>query len=837
MTSYQFVNSLAGAGKTYAACRWAVEMAERGHKIVIAQPSRVLIAQTLDDLKSIANDIPVTAIYSEDDSVPFKRESVRGKIMEYLKSSPDHGQILLITQAALMTLPYFHRPDQWTLIVDEIPQVDAVWSYKIADTHNLITDHLQINDDLLSGATPTHYLVEPTSAGRRTLAEYRANEKGDQIIELFGGLADAVLSDHWKVSVLKEAWHRYMDFSKDTMVLNFFGLLEPSVFAAFRDVIIMGAMFDQSLLYQYWTAKGVEFKAHHQITQNARFHHHDGSNLTIRYILDEQWSKNARNKEIDIGGHKANSLSAIVEVVKDVYKDDPFVWVANRDVTDDHLFGFRNPRLPNVSHGLNSYQEYDHVIFLSALNRMPQHGEFLKSRGLDPDLVRNATQHQSAYQAVMRGSLRQPGNANPKSVLVVDRSTAEYLAGFFPGCQLAPVGGTARVVRGRIGRPTKESPLSSAERKAREQFKKKRDLLDQLVQLRQKMDDRDEKKVTETPTYKGLFVTFSEDDSRDLWKKHTVSLFSSIYSSTPRAKLVLTNDELIDNLRHCWELAVADKSSNWLLSSTDFNPDKSPETKRGNGNIEYVNGIWLDNDGGDLNWQQFAAMYPDLHMVAFNTFSGGNRYRIFIPTTTVMTVDVHRHIIGSIDNHLKSRGYYSKRELAKRQERGLSGMHHGFDTSKFTPCSLFYLPAQSKHGADDSFFEVLPGKTLDPFDWVSATPVTTLDVEPEILAFEPKHDRAKMRAALNAEKAEDLAMIQEAQREKAIDDWRATAKGEGNHEFFMLGAKLQRTGMDLHEIERVLHREAVLARSPGDRRKQIKSIIGTLRKTEFNRAA
>lgn len=716
MQKYYKVNSLAGSGKTHGAIRWALEQAEKGEKVVIAQPSRILLAQTYADTQAANTEgVPVRCIYAEDND---RISSVRSDVMRHLQKAPEGvGEILLITHATLMGLPYFHRPDRWTVIVDEIPGVDRVWAYRLTRTHGLITDHVTVEP-----ADPDHYRV--VAKGKTALADIRQNVDRDEIWDKFSELSDCLLSRHWHVAVKRETWNRYIsgEHEHGEHVLHFYALLQPTIFADFKRTIIMGAMFGDSLLNLYWLSLGVEFEEHQGITRAARYADHgNGGLLTVYYGFSEEWSKNLRNKAIDVGdGVPTDVMSAFVAAIKHEYIGKQFAWVANNDVTQD-LFGVGNPRLPNVSHGLNSYQHIDHVVFLSALNRTPAHYRFLAAAGLDPDWVRTATGRQTAYQAVMRGSLRDPSNTRPKTIVVPDRKTAEYIASYFVGCKLAPLMSEKYLIsRGKPGRPAKADSLSEPERAARARYQKRKKQLAELLSLRSEMEEIRHENL--------LSIGHFRDENRtekclsSTWTKHTVSLFTSIYSAESDAKLVLSNEELIAELRNLWSVSVEDKTRNILLASVDFDPNKSPETKtkRGIANINYVNGIWLDNDGGDLSWQDFRHIFPDYRLVVFNTYSGGNRWRAFFPTSCPMTVEVHQSILKSMAAMLTSRGYYSDRDALKiEQKTGKPVKRHGFDVSKFVPCSLFYLPCQAKNPAD-SFFEDLPGEILDPADWIAA---------------------------------------------------------------------------------------------------------------------
>ena len=61
-------------------------------------------------------------------------------IIEHLKHTALDGEILFITHAALMLLPYIHRRQDWHVIMDEIPQADWCAEFNVRDTHRLITD-------------------------------------------------------------------------------------------------------------------------------------------------------------------------------------------------------------------------------------------------------------------------------------------------------------------------------------------------------------------------------------------------------------------------------------------------------------------------------------------------------------------------------------------------------------------------------------------------------------------------------------------------------------------------------------------------------------------------
>ena len=112
---------------------------------------------------------------------------------------------------------------------------------------------------------------------------------------------------------------------------------------------------------------------------------------------------------------------------------DTYAWVANKDVARSPFASSDAICLPQVSHGLNAFQHLDHIVFLSARLPSPDHFGFLMWIGITDDEVRRATYFEPVYQTVMRSSLRDPNNFNPKTVIVPDRQAAEFIQGLFPG--------------------------------------------------------------------------------------------------------------------------------------------------------------------------------------------------------------------------------------------------------------------------------------------------------------------------------------------------------------------------------------------------------------------
>ena len=145
--------------------------------------------------------------------------------------------------------------------------------------------------------------------------------------------------------------------------------------------------------------------------------------------------------------------------------------MGNKDTPDD-IFKGRGNRLPNSPFGLNPYQHLHHAVILSALNPPPAHFSFLDALGFNSREVKRAGYWQSCYQAAMRISLRNPDDSNPKTVIVMDRATAEWMSSMFPGCAVAPLGGMSDMpIKGKPGRTRTHECDADRKRANRNQFK------------------------------------------------------------------------------------------------------------------------------------------------------------------------------------------------------------------------------------------------------------------------------------------------------------------------------------------------------------------------------
>ena len=818
MTTYYGELAPLGSGKTTAAIEFAGYAAQAGQKIAIAQPSIKLIDQSVHQFRNRWPDVAVRAIHS--DISP----NVAHELTKHTRASSG-GEVLFLTHATLMQTPYWDRRKDWRLIIDEAPQVFYHTEFTLPINHHILLPALE--------TVPHNIRYSHLLPGDVSRLEAIAENRGeDQVDALFQEFARMLTSNKWDMFVLTEQWERFQTGQITDGKLLVFGLVDPAIFDGFDSVTMMSANLDRTIAYQHLVQHGRIFGQHKAISSRLRFQRHDnGHLLTIHYAVEDgNWSKHRRDKVVSLGDETYTVNDLIVAGTLDLFGDQEFVWLANKDIEDEALFSGRGVRLPHSPHGLNSFQHIHNAAVLPALNPSPALYSFLDEVAhLNSEEVRRAVYHEAAYQAAGRISLRNPEDIMPKRLVVADRGAAQAIADLFPGAQIARLPCSELIPQG--GLPGRHrTHATDAARKKDYRDRHTAELLNQLAQVN---GYSSETKIPYSYKVNSSLTksTFGGSLFAEIWHKHPADHLGGLAAA-----------DFIGFLRDLHNRTVA-KEDAWLWSPSEFEAKAGVETGRGLDNITAIHGVFLDNDGGDLSPEEFAAMFPHLIMVIHNSSSSTPdhlKWRVIIPTTCAMTIDVHREIMLQIRQALNRRCYYDKKQLARRADKGLAGRNHGFDPSKYNAASMFYLPAQAAAGPEASFFLVFDGgkrEAINPFEWIDKSIINHRpEPEPEpVAAVSSPETRAKKdpKLARMVEAIEAHHQVNYQERvDAAIQRWRQHPKGSGNEEFFRLAASLNRAGLPQNEVRRTLYDEAAFAhgtKSQRDRRAAIPNLLRRLR--------
>ncbi len=202
-----------------------------------------------------------------------------------------------------------------------------------------------------------------------------------------------------------------------------------------------------------------------------------------------------------------------------------------------------------------------------------------------------------------------------------------------------------------------------------------------------------------------------------------------------------------------------------------------------------------------------------------------------------MAPELHRAILDAILEVLKIQGYNDPDWLS-RYPRTRSKLLHGFDLSKLTSSSLFYLPSQAEHPGGSFWldFNDESRHALEPDHFAERVihlgdpapdTVPTISAPPRTGPQKASEAMLALRAGMVAQAAQKAPESRQTDVERAIEAWQSEGcrRGHGHNGFFILASSLRRAGMDIAEIEAELQAQARWSSSPAERRGEIRALI------------
>lgn len=791
-----YASAPCGAGKTYRLAEKTANLCAKGHKVLLAQPTKELANKTAEEEFGSRPNCPRPTLFNGDTMGPGVAKQLADHLANPLDDQPE---ILICTHQVLAHLPYRSMGADWHLLIDECPQVDRECSLNVRDTHRMVTDHLgeeEHNEKYI------RLVVEDEEA----LKQIAYNKNGDDVYGLLQELARISISPHWRTFTGRRSYQDLLAGKGKKLITH--SVLSPSVVAGFQQVFVCGANFEESGIYKLWRNE-VDWRKDTTFEKKLRYwKHENGDLLTIYYATESNWT---RTKRTGISGVISN-LDRIREAASKVLQDREFVWQANDDVREAFFEGM--DRIPNNPLGLNGYSNVHGLVFLSALNPSPPHCAFLRDRGIREDEIAAMQYLSTLYQSVMRTSLRNPLDENEKMVIVPDRRGAEYLAERLPGAKILKLETGIVEEIGKRGRARLHGSDAEKSRqwRAAQGEKKRQHLLSSILSTQ---DHRSESCAPEMRHENAIDLTSNFGTHLRPWG----TLYETTRSQNPLAYVQGGGASgFIEFLKTCSHLGFESKERVPLFSPATFDPAKAEGKRRGLDNIVSVQNLLLDFENGDLRPEALSEIFPELEMVVTNTYNHTKeapRFRVVIMTEHAVQPDVYEALWDEIDARLEEAGYC--RTPLKNPNYSRSGL----DRSKRTPVSLFRLPSKAKN-VSDSFFWVYTGpgrKPIDPKEWIKSARISVPEYDPE-----------------EAPSIQPSNLIEESRVQAAIERWHSAKPGDGNRAFFALACELRDLGMPSWQIKTTLKEESKFGRSPDERQRQIPSIMTSLGKRDASRS-
>lgn len=774
-----YVSAPAGSGKTYSILNHIAAGIDSGSNYILAQPTIALSHETMTDFRKRFPHIAVTTINSDTAS-----GSVRKRLVDYMKAPYPEPHILFTTWAGISESPSLSNRSNWKIVIAEIPVVERMFDRPLPKGHAVITNHLL----MIPEGKYARLAIKAEHEGHiRQLAENRCK---DDMHEVVRDLANTLYSEHWESFVNHGSYNNLLS-NAGMNRLQVHSLLKPSVFNGFKSVTIMGACFEDSLLYQTWS-KEVGFVP---LDLPLRYNEHqNGRNLTIRYCFNGSFSKHK------LKGEKVQER--ILSAVDSVYSGSDYCWSANKDWKGPQLPG---TRLPNVSNGLNGFQDFRHVVFLSANNAKPPHIAFLSEKlGISASAVCLPFHKQNAYQAVMRGALRTVSddgqNSQPMSVFVADSETAIYLQKLFPGSNLeylnAGIDDDVKKVKGRQPIHATNADKTAACRK-RQQLDTEAEI--ERIRLCQSSNESCPRMIEDLCNDKAItYRNFVTQFRGSIWRNH--------YERHPKTVAVYPNDKcFVKFLEAEHQREAATKDAVELISPALFNPENA-ETYRGKANIVFLKNIWLDFEGGDFLPPDFASLFPYWQFVAMSSYRSTRediRYHICILTDPIIaSSEAYEAITHHIRKVIEDNGF----PLAKRRIDH-DAKAHGIDGSKLNAASLFKHPCKGPDESGWFFFKRISG---------GRKPLNVYKMLQEI---------ASIASSFSVLETVGMPLDHRDRSETVCDsistfEMYGTSKGQGDIQLYILGMNLIRLGVPASDAKAILLAAAAKTTSPKDRRDQ-----------------
>jgi hypothetical protein len=747
-----FVDGPCTSGKTHA---W-VEMVTTHHKkhtgrnFLLAVPTMNLLGQIESDLKK--RGVPVTRI----DSLTHPG-GVREAVVEFLGSKRHRGAVLLITHATRFGLPYFHRPQDWSIFFDEVPTTEKFYKPMLPRNWHLLVEHLEVKQV----SNKRLGLLQVKDVGRlRRYLEQPLDDGEKDVREI---LKDAG-SPYWMVFVDLASWERLTELQKVSRKdesrnrIYFVSMLSPDAVAG---TTIMSADIRHSLLWHWVHMNDCRWVEHKEICNSLRFREYPeelGRRAHVKFMFPAEskvkWSKRVRDMadNVEIMDAKAEIWAA----------DEPTLVIQNNDSKSrlTKLFNFH--QISSVCHGLNCYKAYKKLAFIAALNLEGKHRGMLKDLGFSDQVQRDSINQQVIHQAVMRTALRDLNSTAMVEVLVPDQDMADAIARSLGGAVISDLDG-------------KHEPRFRAEVARDESLQPEREFPSQRVySLTPPLNEVSSVQYHphHTPPPQGqkrvLALTF-----------HRLKPHACEFEHTKTGVL-----GLVKLLKAAHKRVRKDKRSDMLFLLGEYAGHISDDT------MKEIHGIILDFDDGTCTPQEAYRIFwgeagksmkvPHVITNTFSTAPGASKFRVVV---------IFKQPISSKEQFEAVFDWF----VTRLAEEGHAPETSGLDPNSRKPTQAYFLPCTNADHPESAFFKVRGMSQMREFEKYALDPETISPAPKEERHYmtTPDTDRTDLSETILAE-AEEL----KADIEKMTEGRRTPV--------FNLVRKLHVAGLSFYEIENEL---------------------------------
>lgn len=674
----------AGSGKTYSALNAVIENAKDGFATLIAMPTLKLINEITT--KHTGLQQCSIGVYDPDpDAINVKiitSETVgqTRNVSDVLREEmiKNKYQIIFTSHSALLGNPDLPFKSKWNLIVDEVFDVFKIVNLAVNVSHDEVMKGVATKDWHYSDSY--EFVADPNNP-HFIRKERLEKVKTDELFKVLEPFHTAILDPHTNVLMSKSSY-RDMAF-KEFKSLDLGFMKNPSIIEGWQRVTLMGANFDYSFLYHYWTKLGVEFIDDPQIELQHKLHSYfQGGRLAVKYLLEDEtryWSK---------GLIRVVGFDHITAKLERHLKKKFIYTMNNSNPAKKEIYDWKpesGQYLPVKAQGLNDYQSFCCAVFLAALNYDDKSLTTIAHLvGMSKQEINRANAHETVYQFIMRTNMRDTKSEKPVEVIVGDKATADYITSVLENSksEWLDIGIEAfkRNVVEATSKPSNAHDSTSRSIKSRQKAADTRNQLEALSDLAVGL--------TEFEHVKSTTGVFGEVDSMD---------------------------HLDTTLRSFYELNVSgEKEKNILFNGALFSSVDGISSGRTEADFIAIGIMQLDFDNTDLAPERCSNMLGEFEHWVYNSSNNFNatgslRYRVLIPFTANVTKSFYERLWVMFEARFIQAGFDGK---TKRL---------GLDRSKRNPVMMFYAPCVAAKGTKHSFFNRNSNpskKVLNPADFV-----------------------------------------------------------------------------------------------------------------------
>jgi hypothetical protein len=429
-----------GSGKTRRSIQYmAAEDMTRQNFIYVA-PTIKLVNQTEEYLRkaieqSTGSTRNVNLVHSEN----LGSGGVQEETLAFLSETTGNiGAVAIITTKTFLTiLPLIPNKRNWRVILDEAFQPIQFLEWELGDEDPEASKEFFF--DTFELLPEKHDRIVP-KPDKSQLARDIASRNWGKIGQQWSSL------DDYASNITNKALRtEFVTYRGNTMVIAVYAM--PWEFSKFHEVIILSALFRESLLYYLWRSFEVDFQSHPYFRPGDvdDIHHLQGKHVSIGHLLHENdraskynlqrnW-KTGKPQEAQVGERVIDKL---LETVVDSYRGvDCLLSVNNWVKPKDYSLPENIKRIPMTAHGLNEYKDVCNVAVLSVTNPEPHQLKWLVTRfkdmGVTEEAIYKVYRIHSIYQAVGRTAVRTKDDARPKEFIVLSAQDARFLHNLFVG--------------------------------------------------------------------------------------------------------------------------------------------------------------------------------------------------------------------------------------------------------------------------------------------------------------------------------------------------------------------------------------------------------------------